>query len=225
MNKFIEVVIIVEGRTEQLFVEKLLSPYLASKNIFICATQVTKPGQKGGDVRFSRVQRDIGLHLKQRRDIYVTTLIDYYGTSEWPGMDQIVGNDSPEAIAEKINRSTKAEITSLYAEQAAERRYIPNMAIHEFEAYCFSDANILSEELKVEQSKISSIVDTCGSPERINNSHDTAPSKRLDKLSHNGKFNKTIAGINILKRIGIDCIRAKCPVFDHWIATFEHLVT
>jgi predicted ATP-dependent endonuclease of OLD family len=47
MNKFIEVVIIVEGRTEQLFVEKLLSPYLASKNIFICATQVTKPGQKG----------------------------------------------------------------------------------------------------------------------------------------------------------------------------------
>ena len=48
MNNFIEVMAIVEGRTEQAFIERVLAPYLANKNIFIRATQISKPGQKGG---------------------------------------------------------------------------------------------------------------------------------------------------------------------------------
>lgn len=66
MSKFIEVVAIVEGRTEQVFIERVLSPYLANKNIFMTATQITKPGQKGGDVKFSRAEKDISRFLKQR---------------------------------------------------------------------------------------------------------------------------------------------------------------
>ena len=82
MSDYIEVIAIVEGKTEQVFVESVLQPYLAQQNIFISATQVSKPGQKGGDVRFSRVSRDIERHLKQRPDTYVTTLVDYYGIKE-----------------------------------------------------------------------------------------------------------------------------------------------
>lgn len=70
---------IVEGKTEQVFVESVCKRHLAQQNIFISATQVSKPGQKGGDVRFSRVGRDIERHLKQRPDTCITTLVDYYG--------------------------------------------------------------------------------------------------------------------------------------------------
>jgi Domain of unknown function (DUF4276) len=69
MSNYINVVAIVEGKTEQIFIEQILKPYLAEKMIFMSATQVTKPGQKGGDVRFSRIKKDLELHLKQRQDI------------------------------------------------------------------------------------------------------------------------------------------------------------
>jgi hypothetical protein len=92
---YIEVVAIVEGKTEQIFIEALLAPYLAQKNIFLTATQVSKPGQKGGDVSFERVKKDLELHLKQRSDTYVTILVDYYGTKEWPGMDKVTSRATP----------------------------------------------------------------------------------------------------------------------------------
>lgn len=46
MSSYMEIVAIVEGRTEQVFIERILAPYLGNKNIFITATQISKPGQK-----------------------------------------------------------------------------------------------------------------------------------------------------------------------------------
>jgi hypothetical protein len=74
MSEYIEVMVIVEGKTEQMFIERILAPYLGHKNIGMRATQVSKPGQKGGDVRFSRVQKDLGNHLKQRSDVYIRSV-------------------------------------------------------------------------------------------------------------------------------------------------------
>ena len=143
------------------------------------ATQVSKPGQKGGDVKFTRVQKDIGLHLKQRSDTYVSTLVDYYGTNEWPGLDKIQDNASPTQIAEMLYRETKSEVISLFSEQRAEQRFIPYIAMHEFEALLFSDAEILANKLKISASIVEAVLFECGFPEAINNSLQTAPSKRL----------------------------------------------
>ncbi len=49
------------------------------------ATQVSKPGQKGGDVKFVKVRNDIIRHLKQREDTIVTLFLDYYGLAECRG--------------------------------------------------------------------------------------------------------------------------------------------
>jgi hypothetical protein len=87
MSDYIEAIAIVEGKTEQIFIEKVLAPYLALKNIFMTATQVSKPGQKGDDVKFSRTLKDIRNHLKQRPETVVCTFVDYYGIKEWPGVN------------------------------------------------------------------------------------------------------------------------------------------
>ena len=76
MSNIIEIVAIVEGPTEQVFIRDILAPYLWSGGIFISPIIVTKPGQKGGDVKFSRVKNDIEKHLKQRQDTYLTLFID-----------------------------------------------------------------------------------------------------------------------------------------------------
>ena len=68
MSKRIEVVALAEGRTEEIFIKSLLAPYLERTKVYMTPIILTKPGQNGGDVRFSRTQNDIERHLKQRRE-------------------------------------------------------------------------------------------------------------------------------------------------------------
>lgn len=214
---------IVEGKTEQIFIQKILAPYLGNRNIGVHATQVSKPGQKGGDVQFSRVKKDLELHLKQRPDTYVTTLIDYYGTKEWPGLELVPTQASPAQIAKIINDSTRIVVASLFPDQQAERRFIPYIAVHEFEALLFSDVGILSCHLGIDPSLVETVITRCGSPEAINNSPMTAPSKRLNAWSPNQNFLKTTMGIAIAEAIGIEKMRDSCPLFDTWLSIFEEI--
>ncbi len=224
MSNYINVVAIVEGKTEQIFIEQILKPYLAEKMIFVSATQVTKPGQKGGDVRFARIRKDLELHLKQRQDTYVTTLVDYYGTKEWPGLDKVAPNWRPDQIAQCINNATKAEVDKSFGQLESNRRFIPFMAMHEFEALLFSDSAVLADDLNIQVQEITKVLAQCGEPEAINNSPQTAPSKRLDDWSRNGKFAKVTNGNAIALKIGIPKMREKCPLFDAWIKEFENIV-
>lgn len=224
MSDFIEVIAIVEGKTEEIFINSLLKPYLAQKMVFITATQVTKPGHKGGDIRFERVKKDIEIHLKQRADTYVTTLVDFYGVREWPGIDQVPPNAAPAKIAEIINGATRSTVVQLFAAQRADRRFIPHMAIHEFEALLFSDSASLATELDIAEEKVKAVLKECGEPEAINNSPVTAPSKRLDGWSRNGEFPKTTTGITVARSIGIQKMREQCPLFNAWLQRFEAIV-
>jgi hypothetical protein len=224
MSNFIEVIAIVEGKTEEIFINSLLQPYLAQKMVFITPTQVSKPGQKGGDVRFERVKKDLEIHLKQRADTYVTTLVDFYGVREWPGIDLVPANASPARIAEIINDATQTAVVELFAAQQADRRFIPHMAIHEFEALLFSDSASLATELDIAEEKVKAVLIECGEPEAINNSPVTAPSKRLDGWSRNGEFPKTTTGITVARSIGIQRMREQCPLFNAWLQRFEAIV-
>lgn len=224
MNNYMNVVAIVESRTEQVFVERVLAPYLGTKNIFITATQISKPGQKGGDVKFSRAENDIGRFLKQRPDTYVTQFFDYYGLKEWPSLD-LIGHQSHTEIAELLNNAASEQVTLKYGAYQAQHRFIPYMAMHEFEALLFSDEAILAEALDVELEQITSIIETCGEPEKINNSRETAPSKRLNQLKPSGKFKKTTEGISIAEQIGVEKMRQRCPLFNQWLNQLELKLT
>lgn len=223
MNKGIYGIAIVEGKTEQIFIEKVLAPYLAQKDLFIRVTQVSKAGQKGGDVRFSRVIRDIGLHLKQRQNTFVTLLVDYYGVKEWPGLETLSSNLIPSQIAAHLNAAAMQRVIAEFEIYQPERRFIPYIAMYEFEALLFSNSKILAAELAVEPALIERIISQCREPEAINNGRTTAPSKRLDKLS-DGKFAKITKGIPIAQSIGIDKMREQCPIFNLWIEQFESLL-
>lgn len=59
-------------------------------------------------------------------------------------------------------------------------------------------------------------------PEAINDSEQTAPSKRLDAI-FGGRYSKTEHGPLIAETIGLAVIRARCPRFDRWLRTLEAL--
>lgn len=223
MNNHAEVVVLVEGPTEQRFVKQLLAPYMADRGVYLTSIILDKPGEKGGDVKFARARKDIGRHLKQRGDTWVTLLVDYYGIkSDWPGYAESKRQTDHTQKAAIMNLATAEQVQSIFPDQNPEIRFIPYVSMHEIEALYFSDPATLAEMIGVAQQKIDAILEECTEPEKINDNSITAPSKRLVALSK--RFKKTSTGIAIASEIGIQKMRLACPLFDAWLIKLESLV-
>lgn len=225
----VEVMVVVEGQTEQTFVRELLAPYLATRHIYLQAALLGKPGHKGGSVQWVRAQTDIGNFLKQRPDTYVSTMFDYFRIApDWPGLDQVrrqqaVGRKLRAAgKAALLEEATKGHAARAFAAFAAERRFIPYFEMHEFEALLFSDGAILADALRVESEKITEITARYETPEEINDDPAGAPSKRLAALTPS--YKKVVMGTMIATRIGLPKLRMACPHFDQWVNQLEGLV-
>lgn len=101
-------------------------------------------------------------------------------------------------------------------------RFIPYIQIYEFEGLLFSDPAALSRgmfrtDLEL---RLQAIRDGFGSPEDINDSYQTAPSKRILQLDSG--YDKVISGALAAEEMGIDVIKAQCPRFNGW---FEKLAS
>jgi len=65
--------------------------------------------------------------------------------------------------------------------------------------------------------------DHAGSPELIDDGHDTAPSKRIARLIPEYAGMKASAGPLIAAKIGLAAIRQRCSHFDEWLKKLESL--
>ena len=96
------------------------------------------------------------------------------------------------------------------------------MVVHEFETLFFSDSALLADGLGIGKQRVDDILSEAnGEPERINNSRETAPSKRIEGLKYN--YNKVSDGFVIAQAIGIDKMREACPLFNDWLTSIERL--
>jgi hypothetical protein len=221
VSNIIEVMVLVEGQTELTFIKKLFSPYIANltgNKIFLTPMQ---PGKQGGDVRFERYKKDIGIHLKQRNNTYITLMLDYYGIKDWPGLEKSKQQTTPSQKAEIINIETAKEVQKLFSEENRECRFVSYVSMHEIEALYFSDPASIAQIMNIEQAKVESILSKYSGPEAINDSFETAPSKRLENLSQS--FVKTTTGIAIAEAVNIPRMREHCPLFDEWVKKIKIL--
>lgn len=217
MNDCKIVRIVVEGPTEEKFIKQIVGPYLLAKGF------QTIPIVLHGDVKFDRVKGDVVKSLKDRKTKAVSYFVDYYGLKEWPEKEAIQANSTPRQIADILNSAAKNSICKEAGDDLNPcRRFVPFMAVHEFETLLFSDSEILAEELGIQQIHIDDVLKKFGGkPEWINNSPETAPSKRLEAWKSD--YKKTTDGIAIAERIGLPAMRAKCPLFDNWLSAIESL--
>jgi len=100
-------------------------------------------------------------------------------------------------------------------------RFVPFVLMHEFEALLFADINKFAHyagrpDLAL---KLNPIRERFASPEEINDSPYTAPSKRL--LAEFPGYNKPIHGNVAILEIGLAKIRVVCPIFDEWVTRLE----
>ena len=94
--------------------------------------------------------------------------------------------------------------------------------MHEFEGLLFAETSAfrsIADNATI--IKLQEIKNGFGSPECINNSADTAPSKRIELLIPN--YAKVINGTIISERIGIDAILSQCEHFRDWVTKIKAL--
>ncbi|OHB67778.1 MAG: hypothetical protein A2Y77_05710 [Planctomycetes bacterium RBG_13_62_9] len=218
----IRVHVLVEGQTEETFVKSVLQPHFNQYEIYLFPRLLGKPRHKGGIGEYPRAQRDILTTLKEDVGAFCTTMFDYYGMpNSWPNRE-IAGQkpfaEKPVALEEGI----LADIAAGLGTGFNRARFIPYVQMHEFEALLFSDPKRLADGLELaDDTAIQAIRGQFRTPEEINDSQKTAPSKRIIGL--NAGYSKVLDGVRVSQRIGLDVMRAQCPHFNNWIEKLEAL--
>ncbi|MBN2314141.1 MAG: DUF4276 family protein [Sedimentisphaerales bacterium] len=211
--------ILVEGPTEVLFIKEILKPYFYEKGIFV------KPflfQVDGGIPKYSKSQNEILNTIKSDRFCFCTTLVDFYGLPRnWPGRKNA---DSCKTYLEKATSVEKALLADICAQLGSsfnESRFFPYVQMHEFEALLFSNTSVLAGNDSKISEQLTHVLQSFSCPEEINDNYDTCPSRRIKQ--HIENYVKTVDGIVIAQKIGLQTMREKCPHFNEWITKLEDI--
>ncbi len=221
----VRIVTICEGDTEAQFIKKVVAPYLAMSGIFISGRLLGRPGHKGGNVRFDRLSRDIRNTMYSDKESFCTTFFDFYGLApDFPGKEEATKKATIKDKAAEIKRGLRSKLQSDVGEDRI-RFFIPYVQMYEFEALLFSDPETFAAGINqtIHATKFKAVRDEFANPEEINDSFETAPSKRIQKLV--STYQKPTDGLRAAEAIGLATIRAECSLFDAWLTSLEDLKT
>lgn len=216
----IDLAIVVEGNTEELFVKRVLAPSLYAHDAN--AWPIVAAGSK----KWTRTRLDLERLFKQRPGRRCAIMFDYYGLrTDWPGR-----MDAPKQSIKERGRFVEEAISKDLAEHMGpdfrSSHFIPHIQLHEYEAKLFSDCSVLAEVLQVRPEVIEEVVEECGSPEQINDNVLTAPSKRLIQICKDHArrgYRKTSDGIIAAERITLEKMVYACPHFNSWVEKLKRL--
>lgn len=217
---------IVEGQTEETFVNRVLTPHLAAHSVWCnarCVMTSRKGGVKhrGGLDRYARARNDIMLWMKedQNPDAHFTTMFDLYALpTDFPGYADAQGRVDPRQRVALLECAMKRDI--------GHPRFIPYIQLHEYEALLLADPQKLDCEYPERDGAIQNLVQMASafaSPELIDGGNETAPSKRIIKEIPEYKGMKASAGPIVAEKIGLVSLRSKCGHFGEWLDRLETL--
>jgi len=153
-------------------------------------------------------------------------MVDYYGLPQegeraWPGRAK-AAHVKPIDKARYVEDALIADLINVDQRFDA-RRFVPFVVMHEFEALLFSDCAAFCRAISCPdlESAFQGIRNQFSTPEDINDSVLTAPSKRIEALV--ARYEKPLFGVRAVRAIGLTRIRAECPHFADWLNRLESL--
>lgn len=215
--------IVCEGPTESRIVKAILSPHLAAFDLGVSAPRIGTSGKKGGAVTLKRLRENVSTCLLQDRNSYCTTLVDFYGIDvDFPGKKEAASKSS---LSDKqgIVCDSFTDRLAQTLDEGPMRRFIPYVQMHEFEGLLFSDPSQLAFALREQDlaQQLWAIRNDFETPEHIDDSPISAPSKRIQKVFP--RYRKVQMGERAVRAITLKKIRQECPLFDAWLAKLECL--
>jgi hypothetical protein len=221
----------VEGQTEETFVNEVLKPHLLHSGYVSVAARLLGNARlkrsRGGIRSWPIAKNEIVGHLKNDGGCIATTMVDFYGLPSegdgaWPGRAN-TGHLACLTRVHTLEETLKNDVASEMGPSFNINRFIPFVMMHEFEGLLFSNPTAFARsvgrpDLEPEFRKIRNEFQT---PEEINDSPTTAPSKRVE--SHMPEYEKPLFGVLAILEMGIATVRLECPHFGEWLTTLESL--
>ena len=119
-----------------------------------------------------------------------------------------------------------ASLEQSWSTETNDRRFIPFIQLHEFEAYLYTETAKFTDFFDSATKgigKLQTVAASVSSPELINDGEHTAPSKRIIEQLPTYERLKANVGPQMARLIGLPKIRAACPHFDAWVGRLEQL--
>jgi len=219
----------VEGQTEEDFVNEILAPHLYRQGYAKVGARLMgnarQRDRRGGIRSWISVRGDIIRHLKEDAGCMVTTMVDYYGLPQsgsraWPGREA-AGIKPFDQKAFTVERALLEDICRELGPGFDPERFIPYVMMHEFEGLLFSDCERFGRGIGRPDlaAAFQAVREQFATPEEINDSPLTAPSKRVEQLVPG--YEKPLLGTLAALEIGLDAIRRECPHFRDWLGRLE----
>ena len=201
----VRIAVVVEGLTEAAFVDQLLAGYLLDYGVY------STPTSLGGRISVARL-------ASQMADLFwsfdaVTSLVDFYGF-----------RDKGISTVDQLEQDVAREVAVSLGSNWDTRRIMPYVQLHEFEGLLFSQINGFVNIPGADDSVLEQLARVrlqFSSPEDINDSPNTAPSRRIVQILPD--YVKSIDGPQIAQAIGLATIRRECPRFNSWLTRLESL--
>lgn len=203
--------IVVEGQTEQEFINTLVAPYLQQYGIYSVTPILirTSKSGRGGFVNYQHLKNNVERLLNSKKnDFIVSMFVDFFRCPEVPNKDKWGTKTNHLEQVKEMERCIEEDINDV--------RFIPYIQLHEFEALLFaSNIGFTAYFTEKQQEQTQRIINSYGNPENINSSPQGAPSKRL--LAIKEDYNKVLEGNLIAIEVGLSDMLNKCPRFKSWI--------
>ncbi len=224
----------IEGETEEEFVKEILAPHLLLtgwRNIIPRPIgDAIKRHRRQGVKPWASVRHNLIKHLQHDESSYHTLMVDYYampasGSKAWVGREAAnqLQHDAKSAC---IETALLEDIAKNLPYQS--KRFISYVQMHEFEALLFSDCKSCAAGMNKPDiaEHLQKIRDEFHTPEHINDSKITSPSKRLEELFDrlfDEKYKKPLYGNLAALEIGLAAMRRECHGFNQWITRLEEI--
>jgi len=220
--------VLCEGQTELRFASKVLTTYLVMKGIIVLPQLLItsrKKNARGGIFSYQQAKRDLTFMIRSAQDNeqevhYFTSMFDLYALpDDFPGFAEASALTDYSQVA-KLEEDFRKDVNCY--------KFIPYIQLHEFEALVLCDIDGLKNSYPNAAGKLTELKNEVTTQygdnmELVDNSAETAPSKRIIKaLKDEYHYDKPKSGTEITEKIGIDTLRAKCRHFNDWLTTIEN---
>jgi hypothetical protein len=222
--------IIVEGNSEEAFVNDVLVKHFASLNIFVSSRKIktgwdklnNKPA-KGGLLKYIKFRNDVLRWIKADRNqpqFWYSSMIDLYA---FPKDNLSPYKENIQSIYDPYQKIIKLE--TAIARDINHPKFIPYVQLHEFEAFVLVNPDKLITMYPNGLTGINLLKRAIENmrPEEIDESPETAPSKRIIKYFPDYEGQKAQVGPLVAEEIGLTELRLKCPHFNDWITKLENI--
>lgn len=225
--------IIAEGSTEEAFVNDVLVTHFFQMDKYVSVRKIEtgwdkinrKPAKGGfGKIpKYKNFRKDILNWIESdrgRANTWYTSFVDLYA---FPKDANSPYNPQIQQIPDHYQRI--AVLEAAIAQDINHPNFIPYVQLHEFEAFLMVDPDRLLVMYPDGQTGINRLKRDIANmnPEEINESPQTAPSKRIIQHLPDYEGQKAQVGPLVAEDIGLNLLRGKCPHFNEWITKLENI--